>query len=285
MHLMMILTALTVAWSLRCSFHHLPGSWDVRWRRSLFLFLFPPLLIFMTAIAVLFMGPQGRMGGVHTGWLSYELALIFLVFFTILCIALAFQGWQSVESARKSPLVSLGGKQVRLLNTEALFAGQIGFWQPELVVSQGLLQTLSPAHLDSVLAHEQGHYHYRDTFWFFWLGWVRACTAWLPNTDSLWEELLALRELRADSYAASQVDPLLLAESLLMVVSNSSVSSEICCAALESSGGDAYGGKLRLEQRIEALLAPPEPTPEINWHYWNSFLLAFLPLVSVLFHT
>ncbi|YAF94866.1 MAG: M56 family metallopeptidase [Nodularia sp. CChRGM 3473] len=285
MHLMMILAALTVAWSLRCSFHHLPGSWDFRWRRSLFLFLFPPLLIFMTAIAVLFMGPQGRMGGVHTGWLSYELALIFLGFFAILCIALAFQGWQSLESARKSPLVSLGGKQVRLLNTEALFAGQIGFWQPELVVSQGLLQTLSPAHLDSVLAHEQGHYHYRDTFWFFWLGWVRACTAWLPNTDSLWEELLALRELRADSYAASQVDPLLLAESLLMVVSNSSVSSEICCAALESSGGDAYGGKLRLEQRIEALLAPPKPTPETNWHYWNSFLLAFLPLVSVLFHT
>ncbi|GAX35529.1 M56 family metallopeptidase [Nodularia sp. NIES-3585] len=281
MHLMMILTALTVAWSLRHSGNHLQGSWDLRWRRSLFLFLFPPLLIFMTAIAVLFMGPQGKMGGVHTGWWSYELALILLGFFAILCISLAFQGCQSVESARKSPLVNIQGRQVRLLNTDAPFAGQIGFWHPELVVSQGLLQTLSPAHVDSVLAHEQGHYHYRDTFWFFWLGWVRACTSWLPNTDSLWSELLALRELRADSYAASQVDPLLLAESLLMVVSNSSssVSSEICCAALGASGSD------RLEQRIEALLAPPEPTPEINSQSWHSFLLAFVPLVSVIFHT
>jgi Zn-dependent protease with chaperone function len=281
MHLMMILTAITVAWSLRHSGNHLQGNWDIRWRRSLFLFLFPPLLIFMTAIAVLFMGPQGKMGGIHTGWWSYELALILLGFFAILCMVLAFQGCQSVESARKSPLVNIQGRQVRLLNTDAPFAGQIGFWHPELVVSQGLLQTLSPAHVDSVLAHEQGHYHYRDTFWFFWLGWVRACTSWLPNTDYLWEELLALRELRADSYAASQVDPLLLAESLLMVVSNSSssVSSEICCAALGASGND------RLEQIIEALLAPPEPTAEINCQYWHSFLLAFLPLVSVIFHT
>ena len=279
MHLMMILTAITVAWSLRHSGNHLQGNWDVRWRRSLFLFLFPPLLIFMTAIAVLFMGPQGKMGGIHTGWWSYELALILLGCFAILCITLAFQGCQSVESARKSPLVNIQGRQVRLLNTDAPFAGQIGFWHPELVVSQGLLQTLSPAHVESVLAHEQGHYHYRDTFWFFWLGWVRACTSWLPNTDALWSELLALRELRADSYAASQVDPLLLAESLLIVVTNSSVSSQICCAALGASGSD------RLEQRIEALLAPPEPTAEIYSQYWHSFLLAFLPLVSVIFHT
>jgi Zn-dependent protease with chaperone function len=282
MHLMMILTALTVSWLLRCSWNNPQGRWEVRWRRSLFLFLFPPLLIFMTAIAVLFMGPQGQMGGMYTGWLSYELAFIALTFFAILCIKLAFQGWQSVESARNSPQVIFEGKQARLLNTEALFAGQIGFWQPELVVSQGLLQTLSPDHLDSVLAHEQGHYYYRDTFWFFWLGWVRSCTAWLPNTEPLWQELLALRELRADSYAASQVDPLLLAESLLLVVSNTSVllESGVCCAALGVPGvGD------RLEQRIEALLAPPEPIPSEKLQSWHGFLLAFLPLLTVIFHT
>ncbi len=282
MHLMMILTALTVSWLLRCSGNNPQGRWQVRWQRSLFLFLFPPLLIFMTAIAVLFMGPQGQMGGMYTGWLSYEVAFIALTFFAILCIKLAFQGWQSVESARNSPRANLEGKQVRLLNTKALFAGQIGFWQPELVVSQGLLQTLSPDHLNSVLAHEQGHYYYRDTFWFFWLGWVRSCTAWLPNTEPLWQELLALRELRADSYAVLKVDPLLLAESLLLVVSNTSVvvESGVCCAALGTPGvGD------RLEQRIEALLAPPEPIPSEQLQSWHGFLLAFLPLFTVIFHT
>ncbi|BAY10430.1 M56 family metallopeptidase [Calothrix sp. NIES-2098] len=280
MHLMMILAALAVAWWLRSTWVGSEGNWSLRWRRSLFLFIFPPLLLFMTAIAVLCMGPQGKMGGMYTGWGSYLLALIYLGFFSILCIKHAFQGWQSVESARNCPLVNFGDRQIRLLNTGALFAGQIGFWHPELVVSQGLLQTLSSEHLESVLAHEQGHYHYRDTFWFFWLGWVRSCTAWLPNTDSLWEELLVLRELRADGYAASQVDPLLLAESLLLVVSNTSVLSEVCCAAL---GSPATGD--RLEQRIEALLAPPEPIPTTPLHSWHSFLLAFLPLVTVLFHT
>lgn len=280
MHLIMILNALAVAWWLRSSWNHHQGSWSLRWQRSLFLFLFPPLLIFMTAIAVLFMGTQGEMGGMYTGSISYVVALIYMAFFAILCVKLAFQGWQSVESARKCPLVNLGDKRARLLQTGALFAGQIGFWQPELVISQGLLQTLSPDHLESVLAHEQGHHYYRDTFWFFWLGWVRSCTAWLPNTEPLWEELLALRELRADSYAALQVDPLVLAESLLLVVSTSPVLSEICCAALGSSGaGD------RLEQRVEALLAPPEQTPEAQLHSWHGFMLAFLPLVSVIFHT
>ncbi|MEH2321606.1 M56 family metallopeptidase [Nostoc sp.] len=279
MHLIMILNALAVAWWLRSSWNQPQASWSLRWGRSLFLFLFPPLLIFMTAIAVLFMGPQGAMGGI-TGSVSYVVALIYMAFFAILCIKLAFQGWQSVESARKCPLVNLGDKRARLLQTGALFAGQIGFWQPELVVSQGLVQTLSPEHLESVLAHEQGHHYYRDTFWFFWLGWVRSCTAWLPNTEPLWEELLALRELRADGYAALQVDPLVLAESLLLVVSTSPVLSEICCAALGSSGaGD------RLEQRIEALLAPPEPIAEAQLQSWHGFLLAFLPLVAVIFHS
>ncbi len=305
MHLIMILIALAVASWLRSSWNQPQGSWDLRWQRSLFLFLFPPLLIFMTAIAVLFMGPQGQMSGMYTGSVSYLLALIFLAFFAISCIKLAFQGWQSVESARHCPLVNLGNKRARLLQTGALFAGarllqtgalfagQIGFWQPELVVSQGLLQTLSPAHLESVLAHEQGHYLYKDTFWFFWLGWVRSCTAWLPNTELLWEELLALRELRADGYAALQVDPLVLAESLLLVVSTSPVSSEICCAALGSSGADRLEQRVEalltppesLEQRVEALLTPPESTPEAKLQSWHGFLLAFLPLVTVIFHT
>lgn len=281
MHLVMILIALAVAGIIRCSKTHSQGSWEVRWRRSLFLFLFPPLLIVMTAIALLCMGPQGRMGGMYTGWLSYSLALIVLSIFSGLCLKLAYQGWRSLQSARHCPLVNVAGRPIRLLNTEALFAGQIGFWQPELVVSQGLLQTLSPDHVESVLAHEQGHYHYKDTFWFFWLGWIRTCTAWLPNTEPLWQELLVLRELRADSYAASQVDPLVLAESLLLVVSNGSVfaQSEICCAAL----GDAVGE--RLEQRIEALLTPPAATPEVEFPYWQTFFLVFLPLLTVIFHT
>jgi Zn-dependent protease with chaperone function len=279
MHLLMIFIAVAIAYSLRYSAYISPGSWYLRWRKTLFLFLFPPLLIFMTVTAVVCMGTQGKMGGISTGSFSYLLSLIFLAIFNILAIKQLFQGWESVKSARECPQINLAGKQVRLLQTESLFAGQMGFWQPELVVSQGLLKTLSPSHLESVLAHEQGHYQYRDTFWFFWLGWVRSCSSWLPNTEALWQELLMLRELRADSYAASQVDPLILAESLLLVVSNQTLASEVCCAALGSSGVD------RLEQRIDALLSPKEPTSDMKLQSWTLFLLAFLPFVTVIFHT
>ncbi|MFM5980205.1 MAG: M56 family metallopeptidase [Sphaerospermopsis kisseleviana] len=279
MHLLMILIAVAIAYSLRHYAHIPAGNWHLRWRKTLFLCLFPPLLIFMTVTAVFCMGTQGKMGGMSTGSFSYLLSLIFLALFNILGIKQAFQGWKSVKSARECPQINLAGKQVRILETKALFAGQMGFWQPELVVSQGLLETLSPEHLESVLAHEQGHYQYRDTFWFFWLGWVRSCTSWLPNTEALWQELLMLRELRADSYAASQVDPLILAESLLLVVSNQTLTSEVCCAALGSSAVD------RLEQRIDALLTPTEPNSEMPLQSWHIFLLAFLPLVTVIFHT
>lgn len=278
MHLLMILATLLVAWFVRSSQVNYQDGWNERWRRVLFLFLFPPLLILMTALALLCMGSQGKMVGLQTGWFSYSLALVSLAFFAVLCVCRAWQGWQSVKSTRQYPLINFGGKQVRLLDTEELFAGQIGFWRPELVISQGLIQSLSEKHLETVLAHEQGHYHYRDTFWFFWLGWLRCCTAWLPNTYPLWQELLTLRELRADAYAALEVDPLLLAESLLFVVSNSTVSPEICCAALDAGGTD------RLEQRIEALLAAPQPEVEVN-QFWNIFILVFLPLLTVIFHT
>jgi Zn-dependent protease with chaperone function len=279
MHLIMILAALAVAWWLRLTSTEPRGTWLQRWQRSLFLFLFPPLLLLMTAIAVLCMGTQGQMLGLQTGWFSYVLTLSYLGIIGILCLKLAWEGWQSVRSARNCPPLNLEGRQVRLLNTGALFAAQIGFWQPELVVSQGLLQTLAPAYLETVLAHEQGHYYYRDTFWFFWLGWIRSCTAWLPNTDALWQELLVLRELRADRWAALQVDPLLLAESLLMVVSTSPVCSEIFCAALDSASS-----RDRLEERIDALLAQPKPMPKPSFQSWIWVFLAFLPLVTVLLH-
>jgi Zn-dependent protease with chaperone function len=277
MHIIMIITAVAVAYWLRSSGNIPQGNWHLRWQKTLFLFLFPPLLIFMTVTAVVCMGTQGKMGGMYTNPFSYILALISLGFFNILVLKLVLGGWKAIKSARECPQMNLNGKQVRILQTKALFAGQIGFWQPELVVSEGLLETLSPIHLESVLAHEQGHYQYRDTFWFFWLGWMRECTAWLPNTEPLWQELLVLRELRADSYAASQVDPLVLAESLLLVVSNNPITSDVCCAAL--GAGD------RLEQRIEALLTPPEPISERQLPSWRIFLLAFLPLITVVFHT
>ena len=108
---------------------------------------------------------------------------------------------------------------------------------------------------------------------------MRECTSWLPNTEALWEELLTLRELRADAHAVLSVDPLLLAESLLMVVSSNPVSSEVLCAALGSPGAK------RLEERVEALLSPPQTTQKLEFTSLNWLVWTFVPLVSVVFHS
>jgi Zn-dependent protease with chaperone function len=143
-------------------------------------------------------------------------------------------------------------------------------------VSQGLCQLLDAEHLQAVLLHEQAHSYYRDTFWGFWLGWLRRLTAWLPHTEALWQELLFLRELRADHWAAQQSDPLLLAEALLSVVSMP-VAPELGTALKPEAVNQ------RLAQRIEALLQPPEDTPIDRWR-WVNLAWVLLPLLVIPFH-
>jgi Zn-dependent protease with chaperone function len=226
------------------------------------------------------MGPQGQMIGLHTDGFSYGLVLGWVILSVVFGFKLAGEGWQSLQQIRAYPQIDLNGKPTRLLDNFMPYSAQIGFWQPELVVSQGLLQTLQPEHLQAVLTHEQAHYYYRDTFWFFWLGWLRRITAWLPNTEALWQELLLLRELRADRWAARHVDSLLLAESLLVVVSTPMMMPETFSAAFSH-----VVPPNRLQERIEALLEEPESPSSSSFWTWSWVLLALLPLVAVPFHS
>ena len=279
MHLIMILAALALAWWYRFRWSDPQGSWSRRWMRSLSLFLLPPLLLLMTAASVLCMGSTEPLTGEWEGRFSYLLASGFCGFAGFLCFKLASQSWMSVRRIRTCPQLNFMGEHSRVLDNPIPFSALIGFWQPELIVSQGLLNTLDQDHLEAVFKHEQGHYYYRDTFWFFWLGWVRSITAWLPHTEALWQELLLLREMRADRWAAQQVDPLLLAESLLVVISTLPIQSDNCCAAFSCAA--PYN---RLEERIEALLAEPELIPQPSLLSWTWLLLAFLPFAAVPFH-
>ena len=92
------------------------------------------------------MGPRGEMGGLKIGCYGYVIALSAIAFFTVILIKQAWLGWQSIKTIRDCPQVKTSGKQIRLLDTEELFAGQIGFLEPDLVLSSGLLQTLSQEH-------------------------------------------------------------------------------------------------------------------------------------------
>ncbi|MBW4582299.1 MAG: M56 family metallopeptidase [Tildeniella nuda ZEHNDER 1965/U140] len=279
MHLTLLFFGLSCACGLRLLEMRPEGTWQERWQRSLGLFLFPPLILLMTAVALVCMGPQGQMVRWWEGWMSYWLAVGFLAVAGVLILKLMVEGQRSLRQVHTYSQVALRGRYGRLLATPIPFIAQVGFWRSELVVSQGLLDTFSTDHLDAVLTHEQAHAHYHDTFWFFWLGWLRHLSTWLPQTEALWQELLLLRERRADRWAAQTVDPLLLAESLLQMVQAPELYAETICATFSSATP-----RNRLEERIDALLSVPEALQPANPWMWTWLLLVCLPLLTVPFH-
>lgn len=292
MHVAMIVAVLILAVGLRWlyppilnSLGRLQMSYQERWQRALILFLFPPLLIIATAIAVLCMGPKGQMLGFHGGWFSYVVALAFTIYAIVWGCTLVWQGITAVRKISCYPrsefATQLAQQTVRELDSPEIFAAQVGFWHPQLAVSKGMLKTLDSTHLEAVLKHEQAHYHYRDTFWYFCLGYIRQVTRWLPNTDSLWQELLLLREMRADRWATQYVDRLVLAEALLWSVSSAIVpNSEIFCAAFSSPVP-----RSRLEVRIEAIFDETTPEPKTDYYLLGWLALSLFPLISVPFHS
>lgn len=279
MHLFVIFLALTSALAIRWIHPIKAGVWIERWWRVLLQFLIPPLMLIVTAIAILWMGNEGEMFGQPVGKVSYLFSLFFLTWVSFSGVLLTLQGWKSWQKVRDYPQIYLQEKTARLIDDPVLFSAQIGFWQPELVVTQGLLDSLNPDQLQAVLSHEQAHQYYRDTFWFFGLAWLKQITHWLPQTESLWQELLTLREVRADYWATQQVDALLLAETLLFVVSQPLSNADLFSAAF-------YGEspQNRLSERIDALLDETPVSTQPSYQFWGWMLLSLLPLVLIPLH-
>ena len=284
MHLLMISLAFFLAISLRWFVPNVGEKWQESWQRSLFFFLCPQLVLLMTAISVVWMGHQGQMFGLPTSWLGYLIAFAFLSSGTVLLLKSLYQARQTTQKIRRYSQTTIDGQVAKILEIDFPYIAQVGFWQSELIVSRGLLNLLGKSHLSAVLAHEQAHRDFHDTFWFFWLGWLRQLTTYLPQTEAWWQELLRLRELRADWQAAQKVDPLLLAESLVMVTEAVNQTEFISPANnLTAAFGDAMPPN-RLAERIESLLAESETVTKIRWWNWGWIALTLLPLGMIPWH-
>jgi hypothetical protein len=291
-HLLMLVASLTVAIGLRLTWRRLGSqSWQSRWNAALIAFVVPPLLLLSTAIALLWMGPICHMAGITVhgaaGHLPHGLAIGYCGLLLVLAGKLVMDAVRSHWRLQQYKTVDLpiaarttAQPTARLIPAAMPLIAQVGLWRPQLVVSQGLLTQLDLPHLTAVLNHEAAHRHYGDTLWFAAWGWLRRGTAWLPRTSALWRELLLLRELRADRWAARRSDPLLLAEALYTVVS----------APRSLSPHVAFNETLvhdRLSERVDALLAhnaahttPENPTMMLA--LWVG--LALLPLMTIVLH-
>ena len=284
MHLTLILVVLAGAWIYRKqAARPTTGTWQQRWQASLLGLALPPALLLGTALAIAIMGASGRMWGMPPSKLAYFLAVGFLAWSARTGLRLLYLSWQDERRLHAYPWEEVVGEPVRLAPTPIPASAHVGIWQPEVLLTTGLLTQLDSEQVRAVLAHERAHAYYRDTFWFFWLGWLRGTTFWLPGTAALWQELLLLRELRADRRAAKESDALALAEALLAVAGYPLEFSEARCAPFSCSAPPS-----RLQERIEALISlPPASATDVraegSWHWW-SLGLALLPLATLPFH-
>ncbi len=294
-HSVMIGGSLSLAWLLRYDWqsphNNCQTSLQERWQKALVKFVLSPLLVFVNAIAILSMGSAGQMMGMPVGRVSYAIAAIFLIYCVGRVLQLILTGWRSLKRLEDLAIADVANSNhdttqninadAKLIDIDEPFAAQIGFWRSRLFVSTGLLNTLDNSHLEAVLCHERAHDYYHDTFWFFWLGCCRQIMPWLPNTQSLWEELLLLRELRADLWAAQYADSLLLAESLVVMVQSRIAPSLTFAAAFGESQSNCVS---RLEERINFLLTTPEPLPKFSWRSFLWLGFALIPLIAMPLH-
>ncbi len=279
MHGFLLALVLTSTIIIRALWRSQPtSSWNQRWIGTMFTFSFPPLLLITSAIALLCMGPHGMGIGRVEGWGSYGTSIIFLIAAATIVSIQATQATQEIKQLRQYPPIDLTQTKARLLPIELPFIAQVGFWNPEIIVSQGILETLTPEQFDAVLAHEQAHATHHDTFWFFSFGCLRRLTFWLPNSESLWQELLLLRELRADRIAAQTIDSLVLAEALLTLVRSPMIQSD-WSATLHPQNLDD-----RFSERIDAILNANPLAPIPGWKMSAIVIAGLLPLLIIPFH-
>lgn len=290
MHSSLILLTIVsvVAWRWQWSQADLQASWHTRWEAALSTFCLPPLMVVMAAGAVLSMGHHGTMMGRSVSPVGCWVSLGFLIFLSgVLAYSLG-RALAIHQQLRHYPQITLPqGNQARWVPTDVPLAAQVGLWQSSLLVSQGWLDQLTPGEQQATLAHEQAHANYYDPFWFFWLGVVRHFTFWLPNTGALWEELLLLREIRADQQAAHTSDPLLLAELLVKLARQMTLATQSTDLGtdIEPCVGFNALSPSRLEQRVNALIEPSlraERASAIDHLVW--LLTAALPLATTWLH-
>ncbi|AUC60617.1 Zn-dependent protease with chaperone function [Cyanobacterium sp. HL-69] len=290
MHFLVIFLAIICAYIIRyisqISFFKNKRNWSY----SLFFFIAPVLLILMSSIAIVTMGYKGQMWGFQATIISYILAWLCLGFAIINLLIYAIEIKFVSQKIDKFKEKEVLGQKVKILETSFPYAGLMGFSTQEkgflqslnksyLVLSKGLIQLLSKEHLQAVMAHENAHQLHNDPLIFFCLSYCKRITFWLPNNDILWQDLVLLRELRADNTASKSVDFLLLAESLLIVTQTamkekSPLDNSMVCPFIN----------FRLNERIDALINDDDSFRNFRWYQLSWMLLVFAPFFTIPFH-
>lgn len=185
---------------------------------------------------------------------TFLLAALGRVMRLVLLTRRAVRDW--MRTARP---VSLSGLSVPALAIDSPFpvVAVAGLFRPRLLIARTVLDACSPAELDAILAHEQGHIDRRDNLRRLVLGAVPDLLAWLPLARRIQTAWLEAAEDAADDMAAALGNEgrAVLAQALLRVARLAPGAAPVSLPASALYRGES------LDRRVRRLLAPAAHAP------------------------
>lgn len=183
--------------------------------------------------------------------------------------------WPSLDAAT----MTLGSipQRLRILNTPHPMACTVGFWQPQIILSAGLITALSAGELRAVIGHEWGHVSRRDPLRLLLLRFWSQALWFLPIVRALAQDSARSMEEAADDAAVGLTDqPLDLAAAL--------VKTAKAQAQPRWSSLPALGGEHTVRARVERLLEEvPSRHRQRHHRAWATSTVVVLFLLGALF--
>lgn len=181
--------------------------------------------------------------------------------------------WPSLDTALA--ILPQGRQRLRVFEASYPVACTIGLWRPHILLSTGIVATLSATELGSVLGHEWGHVMRRDPLRVALLRGCRDVLWFLPIVGALAQESTRVMEDAADDVAVALTDQPLELAAALVKTAKAQVPSH-------GSPAPALGGEHMVTERVERLLqvAPMRP-PQWHARAWSISFVAAMCLLGL----
>ena len=170
--------------------------------------------------------------------------------------------------------------RLRLLDSPRRLAFTVGLWNPQVVLSEGMISTLSQEELAAVLSHELGHVQSRDPLRLAVVRFLADALWFLPVARSLAADFADVVEAAADDWAVAITRQPVDLASALVKTARAGVQQAIPFAT-------PLAGHLTVEDRVERLLGVmSRKRPETTRRRWvaSGFITALLMSLLVLPH-
>jgi Zn-dependent protease with chaperone function len=142
---------------------------------------------------------------------------------------------------------ALSGLALRVLTSSRPMAFTVGLWHPQIVVSEGMISSLSEAELRAVLFHERSHAHRRDPLRLAFAQFLVDVLWFLPVARPLARDFVdALEEVADASAVEATRGPVELASALVKAAKGGLVWATPLVSSL--------AGTLSVRDRVERLL-------------------------------